>query len=240
MEGSVQPSEGDRTLSSDEQKKRSEARLWRWMREKPVPLSLLIYTAIIIATTIPTADVYMWWGHFMLFPVFDVCEICKVWSAEGFGHVPWFPDCCFGYGYPFLTFYAPLGFYVAAIFHFIFALDYGPATKLGFYTSIYLSGLLMYAFVYTIGSRTLASPSLVGISAASVLYLTRYHLTDVFVRDVMGESWAGPPCRATGGWKLPDPALAGNSASQLNVCGLLLSHNITALWGGLSSRSIRC
>jgi hypothetical protein len=32
-------------------------------------LSLAIYTVIIIAATIPTADVYTWWGHYMLFPV---------------------------------------------------------------------------------------------------------------------------------------------------------------------------
>ena len=236
MEGSVQPSEGNRTVLSDEQKKRSEARLWRWMRGKPVLLSLTIYTAIIIATAIPTADVYMWWGHFMLFPVFDVYEICKVWSAESFGHVPWFPDCCFGYGYPFLTFYAPLGFYVAAIFHFIFALDYGPATKLSFYTSIYLSGLLIYAFVYTIGSRE-RWPRLAwwALAAASVYALTRYHLTDVFVRDVMGESWAWATLPGVY-WGMEvarrRPWLGILLVSAM-YAGLLLSHNITALWGTL-------
>jgi hypothetical protein len=199
-------------------------------------LSLTIYTAIIIATTIPTADVYMWWGHFMLFPVFDVYEICKAWSAEGFGHVPWFPDCCFGYGYPFLTFYAPLGFYVAAIFHFIFALDYGPATKLSFYTSIYLSGLLMYAFVYTVGSRE-RWPRLAwwALAAASVYALTRYHLTDVFVRDVMGESWAWAMLPGVY-WAMEvarrRPWLGILLVSSM-YAGLLLSHNITALWGSL-------
>jgi len=236
MKGSVQPSEGDRAFSSDEQKKRKEAPLWRWMRGKPVLLSLITYTAIITATTIPTADVYMWWGHFMLFPVFDVYEICKVWPAEGFGHVPWFPDCCFGYGYPFLTFYAPLGFYVAAIFHFVFALDYGPATKLSFYTSIYLSGLLMYAFGYTIGSRE-RWPRLAwwALAAASVYALTRYHLTDVFVRDVMGESWAWATLPGVY-WGMEvarrRPWLGILLVSSM-YAGLLLSHNITALWGSL-------
>ena len=237
MQGSDEPS--DATIPALAEKRAPKTvgvRLWPWLRQRPMFLSLTIYTAIIIATTIPTADVYMWWGHFMLFPVFDVYEICKVWSAEGFGHVPWFPDCCFGYGYPFLTFYAPLGFYVAAIFHFIFALDYGPATKLSFYTSIYLSGLLMYAFVYTVGSRE-RWPRLAwwALAAASVYALTRYHLTDVFVRDVMGESWA---------WAtLPGVYWAMEAARRrpwLGIllvssmyAGLLLSHNITALWGSL-------
>jgi hypothetical protein len=236
MEGSVQPPEGSRTVLSDEQNMRSEAPLWRWMRGKPVLLSLITYTAIIIATTIPTADVYMWWGHFMLFPVFDVYEICKVWSAKGFGHVPWLPDCCFGYGYPFLTFYAPLGFYAAAIFHFAFDLDYGPATKLSFYASIYLSGLLMYAFVYTIGSRE-RWPRLAwwALAAASVYALTRYHLTDVFVRDVMGESWAWATLPGVY-WGMEvarrRPWLGILLVSSM-YAGFVLSHNITALWGSL-------
>jgi uncharacterized membrane protein len=59
----------------------------------------------------------------------------------------------FGYGYPFYTFYAPLVYYAGALFHFIVGLDYGPATSFSFYTSLYLSGLLMYALVYVIGRR---------------------------------------------------------------------------------------
>ena len=237
MQGSDEPSDATNPALAEKRAPRKiGVRLWPWLRQRPVFLSLTIYTAIIIATTIPTADVYMWWGHFMLFPVFDIYEICKVWSAEGFGHVPWFPDCCFGYGYPFLTFYAPLGFYVAAIFHFIFALDYGPATKLSFYTSIYLSGLLMYAFVYTIGSRE-RWPRLAwwALAAASVYALTRYHLTDVFVRDVMGESWAWATLPGVY-WGME----VGRRRPWLGIllvssmyAGLLLSHNITALWGSL-------
>ncbi len=236
MEGSVQPSERNRTVLSDEQKKRSEARLWRWMRGKPVLLSLIIYTAIIVATTIPTADVYMWWGHYMLFPVVNVYEICKVWSAQGFGHVPWFPDYCFGYGYPYLTLYGPLGFYIAAIFHFIFGSDYGPATKLSSYNSLYLSGLLMYAFVYTIGSRE-RWPRLAwwALAAASVYALTRYHLTDVFVRNVTGESWAWAtlPGVYWGMEVARRRPLLGILLVSSMYAGLLLSHNITALWGSL-------
>ena len=237
MQGSDEPSDATTpALAEKRAPKTVGVRLWPWLRQRPMFLSLTIYTAIIIATTIPTADVYMWWGHFMLFPVFDVYEICKVWSAEGFGHVPWFPDCCFGYGYPFLTFYAPLGFYVAAIFHFIFALDYGPATKLSFYTSIYLSGLLMYAFVYTVGSRE-RWPRLAwwALAAASVYALTRYHLTDVFVRDVMGESWAWATLPGVY-WGMEvarrRPWLGILLVSSM-YAGLLLSHNITALWGSL-------
>ena len=237
MQNSDQPSEVNaQVLSEKPTGKRVGVRLWYFLRGTPVFSSLVLYTLIIIVATIPTWDVYMWWGHFMLFPVVDVYEICKVWSEQGFGHVPWLPDSCFGYGYPFFTFYAPLGFYVAAIFHFVFALDYGPATKLSFYTSLYLSGLFIYAFVYTIGSRE-RWPRLAwwALAAATIYALTRYHLTDVFVRDVIGESWAWAalPGVYWGMEVARRRALSGILLISLTYAALLLSHNITALWASL-------
>ena len=237
MQNSDQPSEVNaQVLSEKPTGKRVGVRLWYFLRGTPVFSSLVLYTLIIIVATIPTWDVYMWWGHFMLFPVVDVYEICKVWSAQGFGHVPWLPDSCFGYGYPFFSFYAPLGFYVAAIFHFVFALDYGPATKLSFYSSLYLSGLFIYAFVYTIGSRE-RWPRLAwwALAAATIYALTRYHLTDVFVRDVIGESWAWAalPGVYWGMEVARRRALSGILLISLTYAALLLSHNITALWASL-------
>ena len=208
---------------------------WRWARS-PVFLSLLIYTVIIVVATVPTWDVYMWWGHYMLVPVVDVYEICKIWSADGFGHVPWSPDFWSGYGYPYHTFYGPLGFYIGAIFHFLLGLDYGPATKLSFYTSLYLSGLLVYAFVYTIGSRE-RWPRLAwwALAAATVYALTRYHLTDIFVRTVLGESWAWAvlPGVYWGMEVARRQRWPGMLLVSLMYAGLLLSHNITALWASM-------
>src|SRR5262245_41296830 len=104
---------------------------WRWASNS-VAQSLAIYTGIILVLVWPTFDLYMWWGHAMLFPVVDVYEISKIWTAQGFGHVPWSPDYSFGYGYPYHTFYAPLGFYVGAVFHVLLGVDFGWATKLSF------------------------------------------------------------------------------------------------------------
>jgi hypothetical protein len=169
----------------------------------------------------------------MLFPVVDVYEISKIWSTQGFGHVPWSPDYCFGYGYPYHTFYAPLGFYVGAIFHFVFGLDVGCATKLSFYVSIYLSGILMYAFAYTIGSReNWPRAAWWALAAATAYALARYHLTDVFSRSVLAESWA---------WTALPGVYWGMEVARRRTClgilltsgmyaALLLSHNITALW----------
>jgi hypothetical protein len=227
-----------KALAPPERKRAKTIRvsLWYWAEKRPVLLSLVVYTVIIIAATIPTWGVYMWWGHYMLFPVVDIWEISKIWSAQGFGHVPWSPDYCFGYGYPYFTLYGPLGFYAGALFHFIFGLDYGPATKLSFYTSLYLSGLFMYAFVYTIGSRE-HWPRLAwwALAAASVYALTRYHLTDIFARNVLAESWAWAALPGVY-WGMevarrrPWPGIL---LVSLMYAALLLSHNITALWASL-------
>lgn len=211
-------------------------RLQDWCRHRPVLLSLIIYTAIITAATMPTWDVYMWFGHAMLFPVVDIYEICKMWSAQGVGHLPWSPDFCFGYGYPYHTFYAPLGFYIGALFHFILGLDYGPATKLSFYASFYFSGLFMYAFVYLIGSQE-HWPRLAwwALAAATVYALTRYHLTDLFSRSVLAESWAWTTVAGVYmGMELGRRRrLLGLLLVSLMYAGLLLSHNITALWASI-------
>lgn len=104
----------------------------RALYRNPITLSLLAYTAIIPALIFPTLSLYMWSGHDQLFPVVRVYELCKVWRANGPFHAPWAPDWAFGYGYPFYTFYAPLGYYIGALYHFLLGLDYGTATKMSF------------------------------------------------------------------------------------------------------------
>lgn len=211
--------------------------LWRFFRHNPVAQSLSVYTLIIIVLIWPTLGLYMWSGHDQLFPVIRVYEVCKVWRAQGPGHVPWAPDWAFGYGYPFHTFYQPFGYYVGAVFHFLLGLDYGPATKMSFYTSLYLSGLFMYALVYVIGRRE-GWPRLHwwALAAATVFALSRYHLTDLFVRADLGESWAWA---ALAGAFLGVEIARGRSLLGLLLIALaysflMLSHNITALYGTIA------
>ena len=203
----------------------------------PIVLSLLAYTAIIFVLIVPTLSVYMWSGHDQLFPVMRVYELCKLWRVNGPFHAPWQPDWAFGYGYPFFTFYAPLGYYAGAFFHFILGLDYGPATKLSFYSSLYLSGVLMYALVYVIGQRE-QWPRLAwwALGAATVFALTRYHLTDVFVRNALAECWAWPTLAgvflgAEIARQRPWPGLLLIAVMQ---AGLMLSHNVIALYGTIA------
>ena len=210
---------------------------WKWLFRDPIFQSLAIYTGIIIILIWPTLGLYAWSGHDQLFPVIRVYEVCKVWRAQGPGHVPWAPDWAFGYGYPFHTFYQPFGYYVGALFHFLLCLDYGPATKMSFYSSIYLSGLAMYALVYVIGERE-GWPRLHwwALAAATVFALTRYHLTDIFVRADLGESWAWATVASVflGVEIARQRPLFGMLFVAVAYSFLMLSHNITALYGTIA------
>jgi hypothetical protein len=211
--------------------------LWQDLLRSPVAQSLAIYTIIVIVLIWPTLGLYMWSGHDHLFPVVRIYEVCKVWRAQGPGHVPWAPDWAFGYGYPFHTFYQPFGYYVGALFHFLLGLDYGPATKMSFYSSLYLSGLFIYALVYVIGRRE-GWPRLPwwALAAATVFALTRYHLTDLFVRADLGESWAWPMVAGVflGAEIARQRPLFGMLLIAVIYSFLMLSHNITALYGTIA------
>ena len=210
---------------------------WKWLFRDPIFQSLTIYTGIIMILIWPTLGLYAWSGHDQLFPVIRVYEVCKVWRAQGPGHVPWAPDWAFGYGYPFHTFYQPFGYYVGALFHFLLGLDYGPATKMSFYSAVYLSGLAMYALVYVIGARD-GWPRLQwwALAAATVFSLTRYHLTDMFVRADLGESWAWSTVAGVflGAEIARRRRLFGFLVIAMCYSFLMLSHNITALYGTIA------
>ena len=210
---------------------------WKWLFRDPIFQSLAIYTGIIIILIWPTVGLYAWSGHDQLFPVIRVYEVCKVWRAQGPGHVPWAPDWAFGYGYPFHTFYQPFGYYVGALFHFLLGLDYGPATKMSFYSSIHLSGLAMYGLVYVIGERE-GWPRLHwwALAAATVFALTRYHLTDMFVRADLGESWAWAAVAGVflGVEIARRHGLFGFLVIAMSYNFLMLSHNVTALYGTIA------
>jgi hypothetical protein len=126
---------------------------------------------------------------------------------------------------------------VGALFHFLLGLDYGPATKMSFYASLYLSGLFMYALVYVIGRREGWSRlAWWALGAATVFALTRYHLTDVFVRVDLGESWAWATLAGVfvGAEIAREHSLLGLLLIAVSYSFLMLSHNITALYGTIA------
>jgi hypothetical protein len=204
-----------------------------WWKD-PVWLSLGLYAGILLALFAATFRMYIWWGHEQLFMVQRIWHLSDLWKAQGPFHAPWFPEVCYGYGWPFFTFYAPLGYYVGAAGHLLFGLNYGASARWSFYLATALSGLFMYGLVWILGGREgWPRRAWWALTAATVYVLAPYHLTDLFARTSLAECWAWAAlpvlfcaieiCRTRPvlGVMLVAPAYAM----------LMLSHNISALYG---------
>jgi hypothetical protein len=153
--------------------------------------SLAVYSGLILALIWPTLPSYMWTGHDSFFPIVRMDGMARIWEAGGPIQAPWLPDMAFGYGWPFFTFYAPLGYIVGATGIVGLGLSSGAATKLSFYLALWLSGFFMHALAYLIGRREGDPRAAERALAAGAIYaLTPYHLTDMFVRVALAESWA--------------------------------------------------
>lgn len=214
----------------------SRADRLRTRLRSPHALPLGLVAGLVLALIAPTFHTYMWYGHERFHSVVRVRELCRLWAVQGPFHAPWLPDICFGQGWPFFTFYAPLGYYAAAFFHFIFGLDYGAATRWSFYASLALAALLMYGLAWRLGGER-AGPRRRwwALAAATVYTLAPYHLTDIFARQSLAECWV---------WAvLPGLFLALEASRRRTLAGILLvglataalvlSHNIMALYGVL-------
>ena len=135
----------------------------------------------------------------------------------------------YGYGYPLFNFYAPLPYYLGALFY-LGGFDLIFATKLMFVTGSLLSGVFMFLL-----GNYLAGPEAGLLSALFYLYAP-YHAVNIYVRGAVGEYYAyaflpliglGLYRLYTSPKKLPDfktviPGILG-------LTGVLLSHNILGL-----------
>jgi len=72
------------------------------------------------------------------------------------------------------------------VFHLILGLDYGPATKWSFYSSLYLSGLLMYVLDYVRAIDPIVKWRTALISRCS--WLVRHDQERAFLRGASGST----------------------------------------------------
>src|SRR3990167_1709125 len=82
------------------------------------------------------------------FPMHDDTQPSRVFEMasalkDGMFPVRWSADLGFGYGYPIFNFYAPLAYYIGALFNII-GFNSLDATKLMMILGIVLSGFSMY------------------------------------------------------------------------------------------------
>ena len=99
---------------------------------------------------------------------------------DGFLWPRWAPDHVLGYGYPLFTFYAPLPFYVAELFHLLGASIAG-AIKITWALAFVLSGVTMYRFARRLWGQ---GP---GFVAALLYVYAPYHFVNIYVRAALAE-----------------------------------------------------
>ena len=110
-----------------------------------------------------------------------------IWLVEydqgvrsGFLWPRWAPDHSQGYGYPLFTFYAPLAFAIAEVFHLLGASIAG-AVKITWALATILAGVSMYQLVKRLWG---AGPAFI----AGLLYMAApYHLVNSYVRGSLAE-----------------------------------------------------
>lgn len=197
---------------------------------------ILFFAAILFFLARPTFGIYFWLGHEEYYPLVRIKLMTDLWRVYGPFHVPWLPDECFGYGWPFFTFYAPFGYYVGSILHFVFGLNFGDSAKWSFLLSLLSSGVFMWILARQAwGADGDPRKDWAAAGVATLYCLAPYHLADIFVRVSLAESWAfaAVPALFCAVEFAQERPLLGSLAVALATAALMLIHNITALYAAL-------
>lgn len=168
------------------------------------------------------------------FPMHDDTQPARVYemaTALSSGQFPvrWVGDLGYGYGYPLFNFYAPLPYYIGAIFNLL-GFDALTATKIMFAIGIILAGITMFFFLNNLIGE-------LGALLGSLLYMyAPYHAVDIYVRGAVGEFYAMSflPLILVGIIKIfkhkdGKYSKLGVMIASLGFAGVLLSHNILGM-----------
>jgi hypothetical protein len=146
----------------------------------------LLRSAALVLLTLPLAIPLLRPGWFpshegLSYPI-RLMEVARCW-ADGYYSARWFPDLNNGQGYPFLSFYAPLLFYLAGLFHSL-----GASLELSLKLCVILGAVLGAAGAYRIARLATSAPG--AIVAAALYTYAPYHVRDVFMRGALAEYMA--------------------------------------------------
>ncbi len=137
----------------------------------------------------------------------------------------WAPDHAMGYGYPLWTFYSPLSYYVAEVFHLLGA-GFTVAIKATYALAFIASGVTMYALTKRWWGQG------AGLVAGLVYIYAPYHLVDIYVRSAFAEfvAFVWFPWVLLAFWDL----VKWGGARRLALAGLaygllILTHSVTGL-----------
>lgn len=144
-------------------------------------LLVIVWLAIII---LATSWFFFWPGMFYLHDYLHPARIAEMAGALSDGHFPvrWSENFGYGYGMPLFEFYAPLPFYVGAIFALI-GLPVLVVTKLLFI----LCNIFTTVGAYKLGKSIYGRGG--GLVTAASISLAPYRAVNLYVRGALSESW---------------------------------------------------
>ena len=142
------------------------------------------------------------------------------------GHFPviWSQNFGYGYGMPLFEFYAPLPFYVGAIFYLL-GLGLITSVKLLFFLATLGSVLGSYYFGKALSNRW------GGLAVAALVGLAPYRALNLYIRGAVSESWGMVFGILTllFVYRVAKGELKSWLWLSLSVAGLVLSHNLSVL-----------
>ena len=167
--------------------------------------------------------------HLGFFPIHDDTQIVRVQQIaqalkDGQFPVRWVADLGYGFGYPIFNFYAPLPYYIGAVFNLI-GFDVLLATKLMMILGILLSGVFMYLLAREFWGE------MGGILSGLFYIYAPYHAVDIYVRGAVAEFWAMVflPLAFLGIYQIFQKNHWGIVIASLGFAGVILSHSLTAM-----------
>jgi len=167
--------------------------------------------------------------HFGFFPIHDDTQVVRVAQMaqalkDGQFPVRWVRDLGYGYGYPIFNFYAPLPYYIGALFNLL-GFNALVATKIMMGLGIILAGVFMFFLAKEFWGE------FGGLVSALFYVYAPYHAVDVYVRGAAGEFWAMAmlPLVFRGIYKIFQKNHWGVIIASLGFSGVILSHNLTAM-----------
>lgn len=222
------------------------------MRQYASLLIISVLALIVVARLFHQGYVFTADGLIHLYRVFEFDRVFR----QGILYPRWVADLALGHGYPVFSFYSPLAYYLAEVFH---SLGYGflMSTKLSFAASVPVAGWGFFFFAKAIlepiqfafadvrshqpapkitalnvhSPTPLARESMALLAAIAYMCLP-YLLEDIYQRGALAEAWAMAFLPAVF-WAFQRLLLQGKvshlALGAVFLAGLVLTHNLTPL-----------
>jgi uncharacterized membrane protein len=189
--------------------------------KKLLPFSLVVLLSLL--SILPL----FYSGFFLMHDDTQVSRVFEMTKSLNLGMFPvrWVPDLGYGAGYPIFNFYAPLSYYIGALF-MIIGFNALISTKIMIGTGVMLAGISMYIFAKEIWNKEAAV-----VSALFYMYAP-YHAVNIYVRGAVSELWAYAfiPLAFYGALLIYRHGKWKNVIIfSLSFAGIILSHNLTAM-----------